>query len=161
MRSAETVLNVIRDRGQRGLPLEKVYRQLFNPELYLRAYAKLYSNDGALPPGTTPETVDAMTRKKIDTIIDTIRSERYRWSPMRRTYIPKRKGQLRPLGMPTWSDKLLQEVIRMLLEAYYASYGPGPHARRPSGTGKPGSRLLHGSSAKLRRAARSHRRRAG
>jgi hypothetical protein len=89
MRSAETVLNIIRDRGQRGLPLEDVYRQLYNPDLYLRAYAKLYPNQGALTPGTTPETVDGMTRAKIDTIIETVRAERYRWTPVRRTYIPK------------------------------------------------------------------------
>jgi len=132
MRNAETVLNIIRDRGQRGVPLEDVYRQLYNPELYLRAYAKLYPNQGALTPGTTPETVDGMTRAKIDTIIETVRSERYRWTPVRRTYIPKRNGKLRPLGMPTWSDKLLQEVLRTILEAYYEpTFSDHSHGFRP------------------------------
>src|SRR5688500_6004844 len=88
-----TVLNIIRDRGQRGLPLEDVYRQLYNPDLYLRAYAKLYPNQGSLTPATTPETVDGMTRAKIDTIIEAVRAERYRWTPVRRTYIPKRNGK--------------------------------------------------------------------
>ena len=132
MRNAETVLNIIRDRGQRGLPLEDVYRQLYNPELYLRAYAKLYPNQGALTPGTTPETVDGMTRAKIDTIIETVRAERYRWTPVRRTYIPKRNGKLRPLGMPTWSDKLLQEMLRTILEAYYEPiFSAHSHGFRP------------------------------
>ncbi len=75
MRNAETILNVIRERGRRGLPLERVYRLLFNRDLYLRAYARLYRNDGAMTPGATAETVDAMSLAKIDTIIDTIRRD--------------------------------------------------------------------------------------
>lgn len=119
MRKAETVLDVIRERGRRGLPLERVYRLLFNPELYLVAYGRIATNAGALTPGTTPETADGMTRAKIDRIIEALRLERYRWTPARRTYIPKANGKKRPLGIPTWSDKLLQEVVRLLLDAYY------------------------------------------
>jgi len=119
MRDAETVLAIIRERGKQGLPLEDIYRQLYNPMLYLRAYAKLYPNDGAMTPGTTTETVDGMSLQKIDRLIDEIRHERYRWTPVRRVYIPKKTGKLRPLGLPTWKDKLLQEVIRGILEAYY------------------------------------------
>ena len=83
MRNAETVLNIIRDRGQRGLPLEGVYRQLYNPPLYLRAYGKIYANQGAMTPGSTSETVDGMSLAKIETIIDLLRQERYRWMPGR------------------------------------------------------------------------------
>ncbi len=116
MRNAETVLGVIRERGRRRLPLEDIYRQLYNRDLYLRAYGRIYRNDGAMTPGSTPETVDAMSLEKIDAIIGLLRQERYRWTPVRRTYIPKKSGKLRPLGIPTWSDKLLQEVIRSFLE---------------------------------------------
>jgi group II intron reverse transcriptase/maturase len=119
MRNAETVLEIIHERGRKGLPLEDIYRQLYNPDLYLRAYARLYSNKGAMTKGTTSETVDSMSLAKIEQIIDDLRHERYRWTPVRRTYIPKKNGKKRPLGMPTWSDKLLQEVIRLILEAYY------------------------------------------
>src|SRR5258708_2438606 len=104
MRKADTVLGVIRDRGHRGLPIEDIYRQLFNRDLYLRAYAKLYANSGAMTPGTTPETVDAMSLAKIDSIIEALRCERYCWTPVRRTYLPKPNGKTRPLGIPTWSD---------------------------------------------------------
>lgn len=79
MRDATTVLNIIRERGQRGLPLERLYRQLFNRDLYLRAYGKLYANKGAMTPGTTSETVDQMSLNKIDRIIAAVRQERYRW----------------------------------------------------------------------------------
>lgn len=132
MRNADTVLGVIRDRGTRGLPLEDIYRQLFNPDLYLRAYAKLYPNSGALTPGTTPETVDGMAQAKIEAIIDALRGERYRWTPVRRVRIPKANGKTRPLGIPTWSDKLLQEVIRMILDAYYEpQFSDHSHGFRP------------------------------
>lgn len=119
MRTAETVLGIIRDRGRRGLPFERVYRLLYNRDLYLLAYGKIGRNAGAMTPGATPETVDGMALAKIDTIIATVRDERYRWTPVRRTYIPKANGKRRPLGLPTWSDKLLQEVLRLILDAYY------------------------------------------
>jgi group II intron reverse transcriptase/maturase len=133
MRSAETCLSIIRTRGERRLPIDDLYRQLFNPEFYLQAYGKIYRNDGAMTPGTTPETVDGMSLAKIRDIIDALRFERYRWSPVRRTHIPKKQGKLRPLGMPTWSDKLLQEVVRQLLEAYYEpQFSDRSHGFRPT-----------------------------
>src|SRR5713101_2441549 len=104
MRTAQAVLEVIRERGRRGLPLEDVYRQLFNPSLYLLAYGKISRNAVALTPGTTAETVDGMSLAKIDAIIEAVRYERYRWAPARRVYIPKANGKQRPLGIPTWSD---------------------------------------------------------
>src|SRR5258708_22462506 len=119
MRNAETVLAIVRERGKRGLPLEDVYRMLYNPDLYLHAYGRLYKNKGAMTKGTTNETVDGMSLAKIKHLIDDIRHERYRWTPVRRVYIPKEKGGQRPLGLPTWEDKLLQEVMRSILEAYY------------------------------------------
>jgi len=133
MRNADTVLGIIRERGRRGLPLENIYRQLYNPHLYLRAYDRLRTNAGAMTPGTTGETVDGMSLGKIEAIIDAVRAERYRWTPVKRVYIPKRNGKTRPLGLPTWTDKLLQEVMRSLLEAYYEpqfshhSHGFRPH----------------------------------
>src|SRR5258708_37669174 len=100
MRSAETVLQVIRDRGKRGLLLEEdVYRQLFNPNLYLLAYSRIYKNDGALTQGVTTETADGMSMKKIETIIEQLRYERFRWTPVRRVEIPKKNGKKRPLGL--------------------------------------------------------------
>jgi retron-type reverse transcriptase len=132
MQSAETVLSVLRERGRKGLPLDELYRQLFNPQLYLLAYGRIYSNDGAMTPGVTGETVDGMSVGRIDRVIDAVRHERYRFSPARRVYIPKRNGKLRPLGLPTWSDKLLGEVVRLLLEAYYEpQFSDRSHGFRP------------------------------
>ena len=132
MRNAEAVLDIIRKRGERGLPLEDVYRQLYNPDLYLRAYGRLYRNEGAMTAGATPETVDGMSVKKVGAIIERLRHERYHWTPARRTYIPKDNGKKRPLGIPTWSDKLLQEVVRSILEAYYEpQFSDRSHGFRP------------------------------
>ncbi len=89
MQNAETILAIIRDRGKRGLPLQRVYPLLYNPQLYLRAYARLYSNKGAMTPGTTPETIDGMSRTKIDALIDDLRHQRFRWTPVRRVHIAK------------------------------------------------------------------------
>jgi len=119
MQSAETVLGVLRERGRRGLPCEELYRQLFNPHLFLMAYGRLYSNHGAMTPGADGETVDGMSLARIGRVIDALRHERYRFQPAKRVYIPKKNGKLRPLGLPSWSDKLVGEVIRLLLEAYY------------------------------------------
>jgi len=119
MQNAETVLSVLRERGRRGLPCDELYRQLFNPQLYLLAYGRLYSNRGAMTPGADGETVDGMSLDKIGRIIDALRHERYRFQPVKRIIIPKKNGKMRPLGLPPWSDKLVGEVMRLLLEAYY------------------------------------------
>jgi group II intron reverse transcriptase/maturase len=133
MRTAEQVLGIIRERGKAGKPLEDIYRQLFNQDLFLRAYARLSGNSGAMTPGVTAETVDGMSLAKIETIITALRYERYQWTPVRRTHIPKKNGKSRPLGIPTWSDKLVQEVIRLILEAYYdPQFSPHSHGFRPA-----------------------------
>jgi group II intron reverse transcriptase/maturase len=132
MRDAAMVLDVLRERGRRGLPLERLYRQLFNPQWYLLAYGRLYSNKGSLTPGPDGETADGMSLGKIERIIDAMRHERYRFKPVRRVYIPKKNGKKRPLGLPSWSDKLVGEVIRLLLEAYYEpQFSDRSHGYRP------------------------------
>jgi group II intron reverse transcriptase/maturase len=133
MQDTNVYLELIQERGKRGLPLERVYRQLFNKKLYLTAYGKIYRNAGAMTPGSTSETVDSMSLDKIDAIIEALRYERYRWTPARRVYIEKKNStKKRPLGMPPWSDKLLQEVMRMILNAYYEpQFSTHSHGFRP------------------------------
>jgi group II intron reverse transcriptase/maturase len=120
MQTTETYLGLLRERSQRHFPLERVYRQLFNRNLYLTAYGKISRNAGAMTPGVTDETVDAMSLEKNDMIIEALRTQRDQWKPAQRTYLPKKTGhKKRPLGMPVWSDQLLAEVIRMILDAYF------------------------------------------
>lgn len=119
MQNTDTVLDVLHDRGRNDLPCNELYRQMFNKKMYLTAYGNLYANQGAMTPGATDETVDGMPEEKIDAVIEAMRHERYRFAPTRRVLIPKKNGKMRPLGLPTWSDKLVGEVVRLLLEAYY------------------------------------------
>jgi group II intron reverse transcriptase/maturase len=129
-----TILNAIQNRGKYNLPLQNgTYRMLYNQNLYLRAYGRLYSNQGAMTPGVKGETADGTSLKTFDTIIDALRNEKYVWTPARRVYIPKPNGKKRPLGMPDWSDKILQEVLRSLLEAYYEpNFSDQSHGFRPN-----------------------------
>jgi group II intron reverse transcriptase/maturase len=133
MRKADTVLAIHQDRGAKGLPLERVYKHLFDPEFLLRAYGKIYRNAGATTKGSTEETVDGMSLAKVQGIINLLRQERYYWTPVRRLDIPKTKGGTRPLGIPTWSDKLVQEVLRALLEPYCEQrFSTHSHGFRPN-----------------------------
>src|SRR6185437_1309440 len=132
MQDAGTVLAVLRERGRRGLPCDELYRQMFNKDLYLLAYGNIYANQGAMTPGASSETADGMSGAKIDRIIGRLRAERYRFAPARRVYIPKKNGTRRPLGLPAWSDKLVGEVVRLLLEAYYEpQFSARSHGFRP------------------------------
>jgi group II intron reverse transcriptase/maturase len=132
MQKAEVVLEILRERGRKGLPCDELYRQMFNRDLYLRAYGNIYSNKGAMTQGADGGTADGMSTEMIDRVIGEMRAERYRFKPARRVYIPKKNGKLRPLGLPTWADKLVGEVVRMLLEAYYEpQFSNNSHAYRP------------------------------
>jgi len=133
MQKADAILDIYRKRGAEGLPLERVYQRMFDPEFFLRGYGKIYRNFGAMTKGTTVETVDGMSLQKIHHIIGLLKLERYKWTPVRRTEIPKANGKMRPLGIPTWSDKLVQEVLRSLLEPYYEQrFSAHSHGFRPN-----------------------------
>ena len=97
MQDANVYLELVHERGKKGLPLERVYRQLFNRNLYLKAYGKIYRNAGVLTPGVNEDTIDAMSLEKIDAIIEALRYERYHWKPARRISIPKKDGATRIL----------------------------------------------------------------
>jgi group II intron reverse transcriptase/maturase len=121
------------ERGRRGLKLERLYRELYDLDRYLQAYGKLYRNDGARTPGVTPETVDGTSVEKMKRIIQSLQDGSFAWRPTKRIYIPKKNGKMRPLGLPTWTDKLVQEVVRSLLEPYFeAKFRDSSHGFRPN-----------------------------
>src|SRR5260370_29056460 len=96
MQTAEVVLNVLRERGRKGLPCTQLYRQMFNEDLYLLAYGNIYSNDGAMTPGVSEETADGMSEAKIEQIAGLMRREEYPFFPGPRVYIPPKKEGRRP-----------------------------------------------------------------
>lgn len=133
MQRANRILQAIRKMGENNIPLTRVYRNLYCEELYLAAYGKIYRNAGALTPGTDPEdTVDAMNMKRIRRLIEALRQEQFHFRPVRGKDIPKKSGGTRQLGMPNFTDKLMQEVLRMVLEAYYEPrFRESSHGFRP------------------------------
>jgi retron-type reverse transcriptase len=102
MLKAEKTLRAINKLGEKNIPLTRAYRCLFNEELYLLAYGKLYKNKGALTAGVTEETIDGMNLKRIREIIELMRQERFNFNPARRVYIPKKNKSKRPLGLPMY-----------------------------------------------------------
>lgn len=133
MRSPEKVLNSLAKHGVNSdYKFERLYRTLFNEEMYYTAYQKIYSKVGNMTAGVDGSTIDGMSMSRIERLITTLKDETYQPSPSKRTYIPKKNGKKRPLGIPSFDDKLLQEVIRMILEAIYeGSFESTSHGFRP------------------------------
>ena len=120
MRNPEAVLNSLRTHSKdKTYRYERIYRLLYNKELYYAAYQNIYANPGNMTKGVDNSTADGMTLKRIDQLIDALRDESYRPKPARRAYIPKKNGKKRPLGVQSFDDKLLQEVVRIVLESIY------------------------------------------
>ena len=131
---ADKYLSIINDRGKRCLPLKRVYRNMRRRGLFYKAYENLYSNAGATTPGTDPkDTIQGMSVARIDAIIRQLADGTYKWQPTRRKYVPKANGQMRPISIPGWSDKLVQEVMRLILQAYYEpQFRHSSHGFRPN-----------------------------
>src|SRR5260370_24023818 len=128
MRETNTILGLIHERGAKGLPLERVQRLLYTPDLYLTAYGKLYRNKGAMTEGTTEETVEGMSQEKIEQTIKALRDGTFQWKPVRRVYIPKKDGKKRPLGLPICLSYCLsfQAMFGIPMVANWADQKPQP-----------------------------------
>ena len=134
MQKAEVILSILSQKSAQNKEyvFDRLYRNLFNPDFYLLAYSNIYANEGNMTAGTDPETIDGFNTDKVNTIIANLRQETYCPSPVRRIYIPKKNGKLRPLGIPSFTDKLVQEVVRMLLQAIYEpEFKDTSHGFRP------------------------------
>ena len=115
-----------------GYRFEKLYRVLFNEEMFYVAYQQLYAKEGNMTPGTDGQTIDEMSLSRIEKLIGSLRDETYQPQPARRVYIPKKDGKKRPLGIPSFNDKLVQQTVKMILESIYeASFEPTSHGFRP------------------------------
>ena len=114
------LLDTLNALGQQRKPVERLYARMLDERLFVASYVKLYSNRGAMTVGTDNEDViDGMSLQRIRNIIQKLQNNEWKWKPVRRRYIPKANDKQRPLGVPNWSDKLVQDVMRTVLEAYY------------------------------------------
>jgi len=98
-----------------------LYRLMFKRDLYIVAYERIKSNPGQMTPGTDKETADGFSEEEINRLIQEMRAGSYQPKPVKRTYIPKANGKMRKLGIPSFRDKIVQEVARVILEAIYDS----------------------------------------
>ena len=123
MRSPERVLNSLNEHSKdSSYKFERLYRLLFNEELFYVAYQKIASNGGSTTKGSDGRSIDGMSLARIETLIASLKDESYQPHPSRRVHIPKKNGKMRPLGIPAFEDKLVQEVVRMILEAIYEGH---------------------------------------
>ena len=120
MRSPENVLESLKSKAcNENYKYQRLYRNLYNPQFYLLAYQRIQANPGNMTAGTDGKTIDGMGIKRINALIEKVRDFSYQPHPARRTYIPKANGKMRPLGIPSFDDKLIQEVVRLMLESIY------------------------------------------
>ena len=120
MRSPENVLESLKLKAcNENYKYQRLYRNLYNPQFYLLAYQRIQANPGNMTAGTDGKTIDGMGIKRINALIEKVRDFSYQPHPARRTYIPKANGKMRPLGIPSFDDKLIQEVVRLILESIY------------------------------------------
>jgi group II intron reverse transcriptase/maturase len=134
MQKAEIVLSILSQKSQhdKNYVFERIYRNLFNEDFFLNAYRKIYPKQGNMTAGVDGKTIDGFNKRMIAVLIERVKSESYYPHPVRRTYIPKKNGKKRPLGIPSFEDKLVQEVVRQILEAIYEPiFSNNSHGFRP------------------------------
>ena len=134
MRDPQQVLNALCEHSKDSdYRYERLYRILFNEEMFFIAYQRKYANQGNMTPGSDGRTIDRMSIDRIQKIVASLRDESYKPHPVRRVYIPKKNGKNRPLGIPSFEDKLVQEVVHMILEAIYEGhFEDTSHGFRPN-----------------------------
>ena len=134
MQEANMILSMVnqKSRHDKNYKFTRIYRNLFNADFYLNAYAKMYAKEGNMTQGVDGKTIDGFNMDKVENLIALLKDERYYPKPVRRTYIPKKNGKMRPLGIPCFEDKLVQEVVRQILEAIYEPlFNDNSHGFRP------------------------------
>ena len=134
MRNPIDVLNSLKPKAKDPTyHYERLYRNFYNIEFYLQAYYNIYAKPGNMTPGTDRQTIDGMGMEHIRKLTTSLKDHSYQPSPARRTYIKKKNGKLRPLSIPSFDDKLVQEIVRMLLEAIYEpTFSNYSHGFRPN-----------------------------
>lgn len=133
MRNPKNVLESLTSKAaNEDYHYKRLYRNLYNPEFFLLAYERIQAKPGNMTAGSDGNTIDGMSMKRIDSLIQKLKDFSYQPKPARRTYIPKANGKMRPLGIPAFDDKLVQEVVRMILESIYEpTFQNSSHGFRP------------------------------
>ena len=135
MRNPEYVLKSLSEKAKnKEYRYERLYRNMYNPEFYLLAYQNIAKSQGSMTAGADGQTLDGMSMERIERITAKMKDHSYQSNPARRVYIAKKNSnKKRPLGIPSADDKLIQEIIRMILEAIYElTFSNNSHGFRPN-----------------------------
>lgn len=134
MRNPNLVLsNLTKKAEEDNYIFDRLYRNFYNIEFYYMAYQNTYAKQGNMTEGVDGNTIDGFSLEKINELIEEMKNESYQPTPVRRIYIPKKNGGKRPLGIPSFKDKLIQEVLRILLESIFEStFSDNSHGYRPN-----------------------------
>ncbi|MDR7871401.1 MAG: group II intron reverse transcriptase/maturase [Tissierellaceae bacterium] len=135
MQKAELVLTMLSEKSRVNpdYKFNRLYRNLFNEDFYLRAYGKIYNKEGNLTEGTDGRTIDGFSIERIYKLIEELKTEKYKPKPVKKVNIPKTSGETRPIGIPSFDDKLVQEIVRQILEAIYEpNFNDNSHGYRPN-----------------------------
>ncbi|HDR3888976.1 TPA: group II intron reverse transcriptase/maturase [Bacillus cereus] len=134
MQNSEIVLiNLSKQAKKKDFYFDRLYRILYNPQMYIKAYSNIYKNDGSSTSGIDGETADGFNELRINKILDSLKDESYQPKPAKRVYIPKKNDKKRPLGIPSFMDRVVQEICRMVLEAIYEpNFSDHSHGFRPN-----------------------------
>ncbi|MDD6484826.1 MAG: reverse transcriptase domain-containing protein [Clostridiales bacterium] len=134
MRSPKVILeNLQKHSNKEVYGYERLYRNLYNHDFYLQAYQNIYANKGAMTPGIDGITFDGLGNRRITQLINSLKNHSYQPNPVKRVYIPKKNGKKHPLGIASSDDKLVQEIIRMILESIYEpTFSNYSHGFRPT-----------------------------
>ena len=125
-------LEAIGEISKQGKRLNGLFRLMENPILWYEAYANIYSNEGAMTKGVDNSTLDGFSKERVNSIIKRLKEGKYHFKPTRRVYVPKKNGKKRPLGISSGDDKLVQEVVRNILERIYEpTFSDQSHGFRP------------------------------
>lgn len=126
-------LNNLRIKASEGKPIDRnLISLLCNPTLLEIAYNNIKSKQGNMTPGITPEILDGISSEWFTETANLLRSGKFQFQPSRRIQIPKASGGTRPLSIGSPKDKVVQEAMRMILEAIYEpNFSDNSHGFRP------------------------------
>uniref|UniRef100_UPI001FA6C0EA hypothetical protein n=1 Tax=Ciborinia camelliae TaxID=647257 RepID=UPI001FA6C0EA len=116
-----------------GFKANDIYKLMFNVRMYEVASHKLGSRAGNMTPGRTPVRLDGKSQEWIKETIDQMRDGTFQFKPGRRVLNPKRgSSNTRPLTIAPPRDKVVLEVMRMILEAIFeTTFSDNSHGFRP------------------------------
>lgn len=134
LRNPNDVLSSLRENAKKkDYQFKRLYRNFYNSEFFLCAYQNIYANEGNMTAGTDGITIDGMGMERINKLIEKLKDHSYQPKPAKRKYIKKKNGKMRPLGIPSFEDKLVQEIARMILESIYEpNFSNLSHGFRPN-----------------------------